>query len=385
MKCTLSDDLRVERSAVLAELAWFERRPELGALCRAALDAGRRISPEVVQTALPGLSNAGARNVVVWCATLALCDANGGLTALGERVAQSDEAPVPEQGVFDLWTISHPLLGPRALHVDRLTAARDGRFESIAPMASPPATSTVFASCVDPRHRFVVRAWLPEGASAKGHPLPTTARCRVRWAMDFDSGRERFTLDGAIDGDGVSRPIRHEGEESGVDLEAVLDSWARGPMAAMGRWDAAKRRLAVSFTGLSSTVQEEFQMNVTLPEVEVTGRGRWRNVTLEQVPVGPATPSDAARWATARLDRRLREGRRYRTRGDVRALFGSLVQATPLEAHAPELPAHDALLADYATTPEVFWGLAAPTDLAPSALDPTLLAAQRISATEVVR
>ena len=382
MKCVLSDDIRVDRFAAFAELAWLESRPELGALCRAAREAGRRVSTEVVQAALPGVSTAGAKNVVAWCNTLALCDASGGLTELGDKVADGDEAPVPEQGVFDFWTVSHPLLGQRALHVDRITAANDGRFENITAIGSPPTKGVVFRSSVDPRNRFLVRAFLPEGGAPTGHRGSTTAHCRVRWTMDFDAGREHFTLDGAIDGKEAPRSIRHEAEQGVVDLAAVLLTWARGPMAAFGRWDAALRRLAVPFDGLTADVQERFQKSLTLPAVEVSGRGSWKSVTLEEVPIGPATAADATRWAMARLDRRLREGRRYRTRGDVRTLFDSLVWATPLEAHEPALSSHDQMLAQYATAPEVFWGLAAPMDLAP---DPASLAAPHAGAAEVVQ
>lgn len=369
MRCVLTANVPVERFAACAEFAWLERRPELGALCRAARDAGQRISAEVVTTTLPGVTEAGAKNVVAWCRGLALCDANGALTQVGETVADCDEAPVPEQGTFDLWFVSHPLLGARALHAERITSKQDGRFDEIVPLPTPPTRATVFRSSVEPASRFVVRAWLPANPGPSGQRRHTDARCRVRWTMDFATGREQFALDGVIDGPrGAGRPIRHEAERADVDLESVLRAWALGPLATFGRWDHAQRRLAVRFDALTVDEQEGFAKNLQLAEVEVDGRGTWKNVPLENVPIGPISADDAARWASARLDRHLRRERRYRTRGDVRTLFASVTEGTPLAAHRPALATHDDLLSTYAPTPAVFWGLAASADLAPDSL-----------------
>jgi hypothetical protein len=69
-RCVRSETLPVERYAAFAEIAWIERRPELGALCLAAQAAGRRITTAIVETALPGVTTAGAKNIIAWCATL---------------------------------------------------------------------------------------------------------------------------------------------------------------------------------------------------------------------------------------------------------------------------------------------------------------------------
>ena len=66
MKTTLSADISVSHIAVFAEMAWLERRPELGQLCRSAASNGNRLTPAVVQLALPGLSDHAANNVVSW-------------------------------------------------------------------------------------------------------------------------------------------------------------------------------------------------------------------------------------------------------------------------------------------------------------------------------
>ncbi len=368
MRCTLNIEVAVERFAAFAELAWMERRPELAALCEAARAAGGRLTPDGVRAVLPGVSEPGAKNVIGWCRALRLFDEGGALTALGDDVAKTGEAPVPEQGVFDFWTVRHPLLGSRALHVERITATQDGRFDAMTAITQTPELGVVYRSCVDPRDRFMVRVICP-GGSVVGMVRPTVARCRVAWTLDFTAGTERFTLTGTIDGDGAPRPIRHEAESGGDDLEAVLASWARGPLAVFGRWDSQGRRLAVPFADLAVDAQDRFQKALSLDHAEVPGRGTWKNVQIDGVPIGPATAEDAARWSMARLDRRLAEGFRYRTHDDVAALFASITRATPLEAHAPALPASKALLDRHAATPAILWSLAAPADLFPTQIE----------------
>lgn len=386
MRCVLSESLAVTRYATAAEIAWLERRPELGAICLQARAAGRRITTELVERALPGVTTAGAKNIIAWCATLGLCDAQGALTHRGDDAADTNEAPVPEQGVFDLWVISHPMLGRRALHAERIAAKADGRYESITPLKITPQRGRAHRSAVDPAARFEVRALLPNDEAPVGISQPTDARCDLRWTMDFAAKREHWTLNGTLDGESRSpRPIKHEPEQAGEDLDLVLRAWADGPLAPFGRWQPDARRLARPFEGLSVDEQERFTQRLTMPEVEVSGRGRWKNVTLEDVPIGPATPDDATRWAAARLDRRLRAKPQYRTRDEVRGLYAELTEATPLEALRPMLRSHDDLLNQYAGEPDVFWSLAASVDLAPGSVDPAQLGALQVGLTEAPR
>jgi hypothetical protein len=72
MRCVLTAEILVSRVAVFAEMAWMERRPELGLLCRVARENGNRVTTAIVQSALPGLPDAGATNVLAWCRMLGL-------------------------------------------------------------------------------------------------------------------------------------------------------------------------------------------------------------------------------------------------------------------------------------------------------------------------
>lgn len=370
MRCVLTTEIPVSRVAVFAEMAWMERRPELGLLCRAAREHGNRITAAVLQSALPGLSEAGANNVIAWCKMLGLCDASGGLTALGEDVAEGDDAPVPEQGVYGLWLVQHPVLGQRVLAVERLASNRDQRFESIAPLAVEPDRGKVFRSVLDGKERFMVRDLPTNHGQPGGLVGDTRATCRLRWTLDFDHARDQWQLDGTIEapqgnGKHAMRPIQHEPESDGLDLWNLASTWAAGLLSPFGRWQASERRLAVAFDGLAEGELGTFRKTLALRRVEIPGKGVYENVTLEDVPVGPASAQDAQRWAMARFDRHLSARAGYRSRAEVREQFTQLTEDTPLEAFAPTLPSHDDLLARAAKDPERFWSLAAPVDLSP--------------------
>lgn len=370
MRCVLTTEIPVRRVAVFAEMAWLERRPELGLLCRAAREHENRITAAVVQSALPGLRDAGANNVIAWCTMLGLCDGWGGLTALGEDVADTDEAPVPEQGVYGLWLAQHPVLGRRVLAVERLAANRDQRFESIEPLPLEPDRGKVFRSVLDGKERFMVRD-LPTNHGQPGGLIgDTRATCRLRWTLDFHQARDQWQLDGMIEapqGNGKHglRPMQHEPESDGLDLWNLASMWATGPLSSFGRWQASERRLAVSFDGLEEGEVDTFRKTLALRRVEIPGKGVYDNVTLEDVPVGPASAQDAQRWAMARFDRHLAAKPGYRSRAEVRERFAQLTEDTPLEAFAPTLPSHDELLSQASRDPERFWSLAAPVDLSP--------------------
>jgi len=362
MRAVLSTEIRVERVAVFAEMAFIERRPELGLVARAARTGGQ-LTPATVQAALPGLTDPGARNVVEWCRTLGLCDRQGGLTRLGEDVAATDEAPVPEQGVYDLWLAEHPLLGRRILAVERLAATRDQRFELIAPLPIAPDRGVPFRSVVERGTRCVLRD-LPTNHGQPGCLVrDNRSSCRLRWTLDFDGQTDQWQLDGSIGG-AERRPIHHEHERDGLDLWRLAEAWGSGPLAALGHWQTNRRRLAVPLKGLSDAEQDAFRMTRTLPEVEVAGRGAWHDVTVEDLPIGPLNHDEAGRWARARLDRHIAARPAYRSRGELRRVFAELTEATPLEEHEPVLPAHDAMLADLRDRPALFWSLAAAVDLA---------------------
>lgn len=383
MKAILSTSIAVERVAVLAECAWLERRPELELVCRAAQSAGGLLSREQVRSVLPGLEDTGAGNVIAWCEMLGLVDRGGTLTPLGAEVARSGEAPVPEQGAYDLWMAEHPILERRILALERQSANPKLRFDELEPLPFEPERGVVFRSVVDRRERFVLRALLSNHGQIRCIRSPTRATCRLEGRLDFDAGRDEWQLVGTIEGpNGAMVSLQHEPESAGLDLEVLSRVWGDGPLAKFGRWQPAERRLAVAFDGLSAEEQDTFRKTLRLDRADVPGKGSYTTAILEDVRIGPATAVDAQRWARARLDRCLEKEPAYRSRAAVHQLFTELVQGTPLELFQPVLPAHDALVGGglHAREPALYWSLVAPVDLAPRPVPPEELAELRAGA-----
>ena len=384
MKVVLTSEIPVSRVATFAELAWLERRPELGLLCRTATENGNRLTVATVQAALPGLADAGATNVIKWAETLRLCDTSGGLTKLGSEVAEHDEAPVPEQGVYWLWLVEHPVLGQRVLAAERVTSNRDQRFNSIEPVAVEVDLGKVFRSVVDPKERFIVRD-LPSNHDQSGAVRGTTnTNCHLRWTLDFSAGRDQWQLQGTIErpqagGKHAMGPIKHEPEPDGLELWRTLELISTA-LRQFGDWDSTKRLLAIPASTLKGNEARTFRRSFTVPRIELPKKGVYQNAQFEDVPIGPRNAVDAQRWAMELFERELTEKPAYRSRAAVRTRFAELTEDTPLEAFGVTLPSHDELLKQALDDRARFWALAAAVDLAPFPTSQEDLGALRIGA-----
>lgn len=383
MKAVLTTPINIEKVTAVAEMAWLERRPELGLVCRAARHGGG-LTAAAVQSVLPGLGDAGARNVVSWCVTLGLCDSQGGLTRLGEDAAENDQAPVPEQGVYRLWLVEHPLMGRRILHVERQGAEQDRlRFDDIQPLPIHPDSAVTFQSVVDGRQHFIFRKFPSNHAQPGCVRESSRSECQMRWVLDFDQESTSWQLEGHLDsGSRGSQESEHKAEQVDIDLWAELESWAHGPLDPHGKWQAAERRLAVPFEALVEAEQDSFRKTLKLQHVDVRGKGRWQNLMLSDVSIGPQNASDAERWALSRLKRTLLKKPGYRSRAELRERYAMLGEGTPLEPFAPALPDHAALLGELKDDPGMFWSLAAPVDLAPHRVPREELQSLRIGVAE---
>lgn len=385
MRTELKRDVAVVRYATFAEMAWLEIRPELGAICALARDDGRRITPAVVEQALPGVGEVGSANLVRSCALLGLCDPSGALLRLGEDAAETNEAHVPEQGVYEFWAARDLLLGLRALHVERVAPSSEGAFSDVKTLPLLPDRDRLFTSVSDGFTRFLVRSFPSNQGRAEGIRRATSARCEIRWALDWEDDRTSFTLVGTIDAVTETRPIQHVPERVELDLWALMESWSMGPLRQHGRWVTDERRLLVTFETVAGAPgqQDSFTRDIELGEVEVPRFGPWTGGRLTDVPIGPANPAAARAWARSRLDQRVRADDLHRTRADVRRLFVELTEGTPLAPFAPTLPGHEELLGSYVREPEVFWRLACAVDLGPYPTPPAELASLEVGASEL--
>jgi hypothetical protein len=125
VRCEVIQPLEVHRFAAFAEMAVYVKRPEMQALCRAAMKTGGVVTPEAVRSVLPDASDVAIRNIIDWCREIGLCDGRSALTDAGEQAASEEgEAPLLEQGVYAMWGVEHAVLGGRVLHWERVRIDR---------------------------------------------------------------------------------------------------------------------------------------------------------------------------------------------------------------------------------------------------------------------
>lgn len=386
MRTTLKTEIPITRHAVLAEMAWLVVRPELGLLCRQALKNKRKLTAETIEEILPGLSPSGVTNVISWCRSLDLCDSQGVLTIHGEEVAKTDAAPVPEQGVYDLWMAAHPLLQGRVLAIARLASTKNERFEEVVEFTGAPRVKQLFSSLMDAKERFLVRAFptnqrhsVPECIEKKGND-----DCLLTWFIDFENKLNEWKLTGNFEmPQGKERckrtPIQHEKETAAIDLDQLADTWGRGPLSDFGQWDTEHKMLSVAWNSVEEKERRSFQKNCRLVQVEVPAFGVYHEVLLENVPIGPSSEDEAQQWAMANFEARMKERPCYITRAEAQRVFQGLTQNNPLERFQPTLPSHGDLISSDHVTQFVdadkewrrrrSWLLSAPADLALSFAD----------------
>lgn len=364
MRCELIQPLDVHRFAAFAEMAVYVKRPEMQALCLAALKAGGVINNEAVRSVLPDASDVACRNIIDWCREIGLCDGQGGLTDAGEQAARDDgEAPLLEQGVYAMWGVEHPVLGGRILHWERIRIDRNDE-GTPAPLPMTIDRREVWRSVITGK-AFEVRD-LPSGSE---EPLGYTdpqhqSTCEFRWTIDFRAGRSQWVLAGRIAGgrDGDPGPIRSTLTDRPCDLRTLADRWMRQVNPAEGRWNQQHRRLDVAFKDtLDEAVRQTFRTTVQIDEVEGPDGDFYENVRIEDVPVGPATPDDARRWMLWRLRRRLSEPG-YRSVDALKAEYVAVTEGTPLEAMTAA-PEPEEILKEARNERSVFWRVAAGLDL----------------------
>lgn len=364
MRCELVTSLKVHRFAAFAEMAVYVKRPEMQALCRAALKAGGVITHEAVRSVLPDATDVACSNIIGWCREIGLCDKRDVLTETGKQAASEEgEAPLLEQGVYALWGVEHPVLGGRILHWERIRIDRNDE----GTPAQLPLTidlNQVWRSVISGKG-FAVRD-LPSG---NREPLGYTdsdhqSTCELRWNIDFRLGISQWTLAGRIAGgrDGDPGPIRSTPTDRPCDLRTLADRWMRGVKPAEGRWNLQQRRLEVPFKEtLDEAVRHTFQTSVNLDEVEGPDGDVYEHVRITDVPVGPATPDDARRWMLWRLRRRLAEPG-YRSADALAAEYVAVTEGTPLEAMTAA-PEPEEILKETRNERPLFWRVAAGLDL----------------------
>jgi hypothetical protein len=380
MRIDLTTPVRIHRFAAFAEMAFYEPRPELQALCAAAVSSANQLDRLVVEQVLPGITDAGVRNILSWCTFIGLCDRHGFLSPAGLKAASEGIAPFLEQGVFGFWVTDHPLPGHRIVHVIRI---RPDMFTDAltSPIPVRPMLKEHSCSLVDPDLEFELRE-LPAGEGEPQGVIPRRMNptCQLRWTIDPEARTSEWSMRGEID-HGLDRPelspVRNVSSSTPTDGWQLVGRLADAHLRSTGRWLPEKRRLAVRVAAMPESSLESFALSTELKNIDVPERGRFDVATLTDIPVCPADRNEAQTWSDRLLAKRLSDQNRYLTRREVVAAFTESVVGTPLEEHAPVLPAHAELCERFERSRAAYWAIAAGVDLAPASHSPSDLEARR--------
>ena len=338
MKATLEAEIEVREIAVFAELAVWEKRPDLQAMCVAARDRGS-LDEEAIGTVLPGLSSRARDNLLRHLSYVGLTDRGGAPTALGRRCATTGTAPAWEQGGYRLLVAFHPLFESWVLDFRRDSGdARDRDFDNLEPLPSglSPNRDRVFTSAFDRSKRFSIAAFLAERGQNPVCRSHSKSPGKLRWEIDLASGTNEWTITGhAGDWD-----RRGKGKFQSA-LESIDPNELRGLVAEWEpRWEQAQEgRVAVAYDGKAGRDgRESFLRLRNYNRLRVRRFGTFDEGTVEDIPVGPATKDDARIWATAIVVARCKTDDAYVSPYDWRTGWSSAIKGTPLAEWAGEAP-----------------------------------------------
>jgi hypothetical protein len=362
MKTVLKAPAELFAISTFAEVAVWERRPELQRLFVAGAAAGK-VDAAIVAAALPGLSESACRNLLRTVEHLKLIEANGAITPFGKRCGETGEATAWELGVFTFLVAKHPCFTswPIAFRREK-PHGQDRDFDSLteAPDWFAPNPKRIWTSGFEDKARFTI-------SSFPAHP-GQSAWCRVEdqpdallvWDLDLDTGKNLLHVEGAVPG--AAGPIPFRTVDQAVptaEVTALFASWEP-------RWSSTAKRVLMPYDGSAGKDGRDcFMRALTYRKPKAGQRGNFEIATVDDVPVGPSGAIEAMAWATALVLARVGATDTYVAPKAWTREWDRTVTGTPLQPDAGAAP-DVATLLDQQTnlSPRLRWLLAAGVDLA---------------------
>lgn len=359
MKTTIEGETRICAVAIFAELAVWRERPDLQALCVAALKHGD-LDEKAVASVLPGLSARACENILRRLTHDRLVDGRHRLTERGEACASSGYAPAWEEGVYRFLVAEHELFGVHILDFERDPRSNPSGSTDLdaVPNGFAPPPRRMFVSAFDRDVRFSLGD-VNRNAQCRIEPMPAA---KLRWKIDLESGKNECIVEGRTQADSWPRAgeFRAVAESAPSDeLTGLFAQWEPQWNAGLG-WIAMKYDGAVGPDG-----REDFVRTRQYEQKHVGRFGEVEKVVVRDIPVGPAGPDDARAWAAAIAVARVKSADRYVTLGRWQAEWSDAVRNTRLAewAEAAPDPATLATASGGAGEARTKWLLAAAIDL----------------------
>lgn len=361
MKATLDSEVEIWDIAVFAELAVWESRPDLQLLCRKVREHGE-LDEDVVDEVLPGLSSRGRKNLVRHLGYVQLTDRDGRLTGLGNRCADTGQAPAWEQGAYHLLVAAHPLFSCHVLDYKRTVNDPFDRDYDLKPLPGwmTVPRDQVFTSALDQSRRFSIAAF-PAGKGqdplCRGWEMEPA---KLTWEIDLVTGANQWAIEGNVGSKEEPRAFRSAPESADpAELAGLYAKWE-------SRWDLRSSRVLMAYDGrVGPGGREAFVRAWKYKSVQVGQFGTYENVVVRDVPVGPKTDADAAMWATAILVARAEAVGAYVAPAGWEREWRAATDGTPLAGRAGTAPDPRAVesVNGSSVAPRTRWLLSAGADL----------------------
>lgn len=363
MKTILQSPVELSMLSVLAEVAIWDKRPELQRLF-ASLGKNESVDTAAVAKMLPGLSETGYHNIVRNLEHLRLTDASGAVTALGKHCAQTGDAPAWELGVFTFVVARHPcfgtwLLGFRRENAGGLERDYDGLVDQ--PTWFQPTPERAWASAFGDKTQFTVAAFPGlSGQSRKCRETVCRASALLKWKLDLATGLNSYWLEGTIAGE-EGQSQRFQTEEHAVpesEIVALYAAWE--PL-----WSSDSGRVLMAYDGAASEDgHDDFLRSLSYQNVTAGRRGTYPSAKVEGIPVGPTGVKEARTWAISLALSRVARADRYVTPAAWTEVWQKTIDGTPLAPKAGAPPDLAQLAVENPRiVPRTRWLLAAAADL----------------------
>lgn len=358
MKTELRAPVELMDISIFAELAVWEPRPELQRLCRAA-EEKRRLDADLVASVLPGLSASACRNLLRTVEYLRLTSSDGVLTELGKRCAKTGEAPAWELGVYTFLVARHPCFDVWPVAFRREPAdGQDRDFSSLEELPGwfTPKPNESWVSAFEDGTRFTIAAFPSrpgQNAAVRIRSLPPAT---LVWALDLASGKNRYHVEGHVEGAGALRTTDMMVPER--EVTALFGQWER-------RWNAAAGRVMMPYDGgADNSGRDSFVRTLHYKKVGAGQRGAFELAKVEGVPVGPSSPQEARSWALALALASSESLGTFVTPSAWKRAWEQVIAGSPLQSGAGAAPDSLTVLEQSRTlSPRLRWLLAAPADL----------------------
>ncbi|MBU2964034.1 hypothetical protein Q4508_07680 [Amphritea sp. 2_MG-2023] len=392
LNVVLTRQVEVKRYPVIAELTFKRKRPDLVSLLKAA---------EQRYDAMP------ARLIAYLKREQLLDTDSASVTPKGEEVISTGCIDVKERGLYHIWyTANDPLLGIRPLMIQRDTAFFDPNMKSWkkgsdARNSGFGVSSTSTVDVIDEvlagknskqsQIKLLLTALKPEVICSSNQ----SAKLVLEWKLGLE--KSVVSLIGQLETLDFSSN-KNKSKPSSLDLkieqyhDSLDDVMGAIALEFDATWDVNAQRMTVCLDKIDhypSAVQN-FEVSRVEEITDLSVKGRFNTVQVNQLPLQPKDRRDAVQWHKAWLNHF--HAKKYHCSVDMYQRQAEWLDHEAMASFNLSLKQGQELLANFSREgqAEAYWHVAAMIDLSPSQskklnLSITLMDKEQLSLKEFIR